>query len=482
MSTISMRARLGFFAGLTSLLAPWRTQRARAAEAPDIVVLLLNDARDGDEIAMPQTMARLRDGGTTFPNFFLTTPLCCPSRATIFTGLYSHNTGVYENSDGPNGGWLGFARRGNRPRTTGILLQDAGYRTVAIGGYLNGKAPGRGPEPGWDVGPHATGKKKRQKRKKHGRRGRNHRRHKARAEVEAQKSKRADSNDGQRAAAAAAALRNAPLTQPLYLHIGFSVPHVPANPVPPYAGQFSGARVDRDDRSFNEADTGDKPRYIRSLGSLSSADQAWLDEQHQRRLECLLELDDHIATIWSALEERGRLDRTYVFLLTDNGYMLGQHRYYGKHVPYDGSARMPLYAYGPGFAPGAVDGRLVGNVDLAPTLADLASANGHEMDGVSLLSTHERDAILLEFLAPKVNSMKWPGPRTEVTRYSALRTQNHLYVEYRGGERELYDYAGDPHETQNLLAGVPSAEAVALAGELNARLGELRNCRGAACL
>jgi arylsulfatase A-like enzyme len=252
--------------------------------------------------------------------------------------------------------------------------------------------------------------------------------------------------------------------------------------VPPYAGQFAGEQVDRADLSFNEADVGDKPRYIRELGPLSAGDQSWLDSQHQRRLECLLELDDHIATIWDALEERGRLHNTYVFLLTDNGYLLGQHRYYGKHVPYDGSARMPLYAYGPGFAAGAVDERLVGNVDLAPTLVDVAGADGPEMDGVSLLSSHQRDAILLEFLAPDVNSMKWPGPRTAIARYSAVRTVSHLYVEYRTGERELYDYGADPHETENLLAGTPPEEVAALAANLQTRLGELRACRGGSCL
>jgi arylsulfatase A-like enzyme len=113
----------------------------------------MNDARDGDQVALPQTMKRLAEQGTTFPNFFLTTPLCCPSRASIFTGLYPHNHGVYDNREGTNGGWAGFVMRGNRDRTTGAILQEAGYRTAAIGIYLNGDQLGNEVEPGWDIGP-----------------------------------------------------------------------------------------------------------------------------------------------------------------------------------------------------------------------------------------------------------------------------------------------------------------------------------------
>jgi N-acetylglucosamine-6-sulfatase len=198
-------------------------------------------------------------------------------------------------------------------------------------------------------------------------------------------------------------------------------------------------------------------------------------------LECLLQLDVVIARVWDALEARRKLDNTYIFLFTDNGYLLGQHRHYGKHVPYDGSARMPLFAYGPGFNAGAGDERLVGNVDIAPTIAEIAGITPPTMDGVSLLSAHKRDAILLEFLAPGVNTMNWPGPRTEITRYSALRTDTHLYVENRSGERELYDYATDPHETENLLSGTPPLATEALAAALASRLDELRSCRGDTC-
>ncbi|MGH2618090.1 MAG: sulfatase, partial [Thermomicrobiales bacterium] len=83
----STRARLRLLAGLAASAAPFicSQRSAHAAEQPDIVVLLMSDVRAGDEIALPQTMDLLAGNGTTFPNFFLTTTLCAPSRASIFT-------------------------------------------------------------------------------------------------------------------------------------------------------------------------------------------------------------------------------------------------------------------------------------------------------------------------------------------------------------------------------------------------------------
>lgn len=473
----STRARPRLVAGLASAAASaFQSRRAtRAADQPDIIVLLTSDVRAGDEIALPQTLARIADNGTTFPNFFLTTSLCCPSRASIFTGLYSHNHGVHDNRVG----WEGFAKRGNRGRTTGVMLQAAGYRTAAIGAYLNGAQPGRGKEPGWDIGPIAGGRRKKNRSKNGGgSEKRNGRRDRDRNAA-------AGRNDADRIDKAVSVIVETAVDQPLYLHLGFSTAHIPVRPRPPYAGQFAGTRVDRDP-SFDEHDVSDKPRYIRDLPRLNAGDEAWLDRLHRGRLETLLELDDGIAELWDALEARGRLENTYVFLLSDNAFSLGHHRWAGKIAPYDQSVRAPMFAFGPGFSAGAVDNRLVGNIDIAPTLVEIAEADGPAMDGVSLLASELRDAILLEMRAPNNRSMQWPGPRTEIPRFSALRTSTHLYAEYRTGERELYDYGSDPYELDNLLANwnghTPSSQAETMAVQLAGRLSALRDCAGTSCL
>jgi N-acetylglucosamine-6-sulfatase len=89
---------------------------------------------------------------------------------------------------------------------------------------------------------------------------------------------------------------------------------------------------------------------------------------------------------------------------------------------------------------------------------------------------------LLELLGTDLHSMNWPGPRADIPPFSALRTPTHLYTEYRTGERELYDYASDPYELDNLLVGQPPAEVQQLATALAGRLDELRGCDGGGCL
>jgi arylsulfatase A-like enzyme len=508
MVRLSTRQRPRLLAGLLGGLTLSGMGRldADAEERPDIVVMVMNDARAGDEEALPQTMAHLAANGTTFPNFLFTTPLCCPSRASIFTGLYPHSHGVYDNRSGPHGGWEGFAANGNRERTTGALLRSAGYRTAAIGTYLNGPQPAPGEEPGWDVGPHAVAEPDDEAQiivvnasvedngdgagapdgqsgvtDSNGEKSRIKNRDKERKEKQKrEKTKDIGYDDLGTGAVAASIIAETSASEPLYLHIGFGAPHVPADPGPEYAGRFAGARVPRDP-SFNEADTSDKPAYISEIPVLNDSDEAWLDDLQQKRLEVMLALDDAIALVWDALEARGRLANTYVFLMSDNGNLLGQHRFYGKIAPYDVSARMPLYVSGPGFGAGVIDARVVGNIDIAPTLVEITGADGPEMDGRSLLSSFSRDAVLLEVLGEDLHSMNWPGPRTDIPRYSGVRTADHLYVEYVTGERELYDYNTDPYETQNLLVGTATPEIEAIALDLASRLESLRDCAEGGC-
>jgi N-acetylglucosamine-6-sulfatase len=104
---------------------------------PDVVVILTDDQRTDTLLSMPAVRQLLVDRGTRFTNAHVPNSLCCPSRSTLLTGLYSHDTGVWANG-GPDGGWPAFVRYGNEKRTIALTLQRAGYRTGLIGKYLNG--------------------------------------------------------------------------------------------------------------------------------------------------------------------------------------------------------------------------------------------------------------------------------------------------------------------------------------------------------
>ncbi len=102
---------------------------------------------------MPQVQA-LESRGMSFENYFVTDSLCCPSRASIFTGNFPHDTGVFENA-GVDGGITAFHSHGDEQSTFNIALQRAGYRTAMMGKYLNGylQGPARSPVPGTFVPP-----------------------------------------------------------------------------------------------------------------------------------------------------------------------------------------------------------------------------------------------------------------------------------------------------------------------------------------
>jgi arylsulfatase A-like enzyme len=504
-----------------SLLPETMVTRVTAQTRPNFVVIVTDDMRASDWVALPKTRALLSEHGTRFDNFFVTTSLCCPSRASILTGQYVHNHGVTFD-------WSQFGANGLDADTFAWALDEAGYETALIGKYLNGMPEEGGSPPGWDrflasAASHGNGSYYDVVLNENGER--------------TQYPEQAYEVDilSEKAQTFLEALDP---SAPFLLYFAPKAPHVPVIPEERYLAAFANAAVERTP-DFNEEDVSDKPLHIRSLPLL---DATLLDDLQGKRLRTLLSVDDAIAGIWDTLEATHRLDDTYLFVLSDNGFTVGHHRRIGKTSPYDGSVRIPMYAYGPGFVAGASDERLVANIDIAPTIAEAAGVPLPEADGFSLLQPTTRDALLLEWrydpFAPPSAATPVPpevqreiaeedlrpaaaeadpgkgdkksrsrrnkdkdkdknkdtrevgfagnGIATgEVPEYLGLRTLDTLYVVYRTGERELYRYDSDPYELDNLLADweghTPSSEAEALAATLSARMEQLHDCAGSAC-
>jgi arylsulfatase A-like enzyme len=108
---------------------PAASRSAGAISRPNILVIVTDDQRGGFSV-MPQARSWLKRGGTNFTKAFVTTPLCCPSRTSIFTGRYTHNHHVYSN-DGEGANLI-------QQSTLQYYLQQAGYETAMYGKYLNG--------------------------------------------------------------------------------------------------------------------------------------------------------------------------------------------------------------------------------------------------------------------------------------------------------------------------------------------------------
>jgi len=409
--------------------------RAQTPEPPNIVLIVTDDQRWDSLHAMPEVQRLLVRRGMSFRRAIVTNPFCCPSRATILTGRFSHTTGVYANEP-PDGGWFTF--QSSEPDTIATSLRDAGYRTALIGKYINGYG-GESPSvpPGWDrwfvtVGPSSyydyTMFDDQQGRLSFG------------------SAPRAYSTDVLRRRAVGF-IRNAARDEPIFLMVTPFAPHGPATPAPRHQGDYASTPVPLGP-AVNEADVSDKPAYLR-VRRLASIDK--VRTYTRRGWESLLAVDQLVSEVFDALDETDRAEDTLVIFTSDNGYLIHEHRWRGKQVPHEGSIRVPLVVSLPGeIPPGTVSRALVSNVDLAPTIADFAGAS-LAADGVSLrplladAASSVRDDVVLEHVA---------GGQPVPT-YCGVRTPSFTFVHYETGEEELYDLVQDPRQLTNIAATRP---------------------------
>ncbi len=443
------------------------------ARPPNILFILTDDQDAASVEFMPALKSLIADEGASFANYFVTFALCCPSRATVLRGQYTHNTQIFGNTL-PDGGFQKFRDTGAEESTAAVWLQSAGYRTILIGKYLNGYPAGDFTyvPPGWSEWYSPV--------RGNGDKGFNYALNENGRAVDYGESEADYATDVYSAKAADAIQRAAADGQPFFIYLSVHAPHSPATPAPRHSGLFADAQAPRPP-SFNEDDVSDKPMLIRSRPPLNADDVADIDLEYRNRLRSLQAVDEMIASLVAALETTGQLDNTYVVFSSDNGYHLGQHRLKdGKEMPYEEDIHLPLFARGPGIPAGAIVDALAGNVDLAPTFAEWAGVSPPDfIDGRSLVPllvgaapSDWRQAFLLQ-----AGDMAQSANRRAPREYVGLRTPDYLYVEWINGDVELYDLHADPYELQNIAASAPPD----LLSRLSARLSALRACAADSC-
>jgi N-acetylglucosamine-6-sulfatase len=419
---------------------------AKPLHRPNLVLVLTDDQPYESLSKMPYTNGR-RDW-IRFDNAILNNPTCCPSRATILTGLYSHHTGVESNFVG---------RRFDDSSTIATWLRSAGYRTGFGGKYLHGYPWDRGRRyrpPGWTrwfgfVRPgyfrHTINLDGRLRQ--HGSRP------------------RAYSTDVLARLARSFIARQR--RKPFFLVVAPTAPHAVATPAPRHARTFRGTPIAQPS-SFNEADVSDKPRWVRRLPLWNPAKSARMRRANYR---ALLAVDEAVRSIFRTLRARRTLRHTIVVFMTDNGFALGEHRFLGKPCAYEECVRTPLLVRYPGQA-GRTESGIVSNADVAATFAAAAGVvPPMSVDGRSLLPIIENrsdaihDAVLIRAKADWASHAAY-GFTTPA--FWGVRTHRYKYVELVTGETELYDLRKDPFELRN-VAEVPAYAAVrrALDGTLD---------------
>jgi len=386
---------------------------------------------------MPLTNQLLGENGVTFTRGYVSTPLCCPSRASILTGQFAHNHGVIGNRP-PYGGAAMF----DDTSTLATWLDQAGYHTALVGKYLNyyHLIPDTIP-PGWDQwfaissGPTRYSDYFNFTLNENG----------VQTDYTGTSSQTYSTNVLRDKAVAI--IQSTPAGQPLFLYFSTNAPHGDNIPDPADNGKFTDLEPYRPP-SYNEADVSDKPAWLRERPLYTPSELQAFDEYYRLLALALQPVDRAVQAIVQALQDTGRLSNSVIVFTTDNGYALADHRLTQKNCVYESCSKVPFLVRAPGISP-RLDDHLVQNIDIPATFADFAGITPPDrVDGLSLVDLLEdpgspwRDEILVE-----VHN----HPYSEKRNFQALYTSQYTYVEYVTGDRELYDLTVDPDQLENQI-------------------------------
>lgn len=465
--------------------------RADGKARPNILFILADDQRADTLSCMPKLARLLGSRGTTFRNNFASTPLCCPGRSSILTGMYAHNHGVLANGDiededgDKSPGAIDFRKKGNETRTFAGWSQQRGYRTGYFGKYLNAYDKILETEPTY-VPPHwdewrafshaeyfdfdlverglgeskttrrcylggaedAAGEEDGKKKGKGGKKGKKRARTcKGAADEIARKGEENYSTDVLRDQVIAFVRKVSQEGKPWLVHFAPKAPHGPflsparyqPDPDEPVFSKEAMARLSScpllewKDRppSYLEADMSDKPQWIQEAKSKRTEEDR-LDRVRRMQLASVLATEDAVEDILKVLSELGVADETIVVYTADNGFAWGEHWHTHKNCTYEECIRVPLVVLDPR-APGGprtvVDFTM--NVDLAPTFAAWTGAEVKgKIDGMSLAGLVDGSARA-PWPRTEVLSECWgPGTQGRPDTHASVRTKKWKYVEH----------------------------------------------------
>lgn len=452
-----------------------KSRTAQSLEKPNIIFIITDDQEkgllsiEGHPVMKTPNIDRIGEEGAVFNNFFVVTPLCSPSRASFLTGQYASSHRVINNDK------LGLDVISHTLMTWPRHLRENGYETAFIGKWHMGLDDSR--RPGFDrwvsfkgQGVYIDGVVNDEGM-----------RHQITGYMtdylneQAVDYVNADHND-----------------KPFALILSHKALHWPILPAKRYESLLSDYKFEP--VPPGEEDLEGKPVLTRPVPDIdiTTLEGVAPEPAEPRRgrgsdrlsmvhdnLRCLASVDEGIGDIYDALEKTGQLDNTIIIYTSDNGMLMGEHGEFDKkRWAYDPALRVPMLIRYPSVIPGgSVLNKMILNIDIAPTLLELAGVEPiipmHGRSFVPLLNNSDapwREAFLAEYFLEKC------VPRAPS--WKAIRTEKWKYIRYYGNAgilNELYDLENDPEEEHNLISE-PSAQPhlQKLQQQLNKMLEELK--------
>ena len=407
---------------------------------PNILVIITDDQRFdtigalGNHHIYTPNLDRLVQRGFAFRRHLCTTPICTPARAEILTGCDSFGNGVP---------WFGMPI--NKKLT---LLPQAfasvGYHTIHVGKWHNDGHPGKGKGyaqthcvfPSDNLNNYAI-------------HGHTMRFHEDDREMEGHATELFTDT-------AIDAIRQAPTGKPWFCYLGYSAPHDPHHCPPPFKNWYDPETMPLFPNFMPEHpfDNGDMVIRDEQLENWPRTQES-MRRYRANYYNCITHLDANLGRLFDQLELDGALENTLILFTGDQGLAVGSHGLLGKENMYNHSVSSPLILAGPGVPAGGCSSALSHQVDLFPTLCDLAGVPcpSSVQDGLSLLPVirnechRVREAVLCQFYSPE-------EPK-QVLRHTqrAIITERWKLTWYPQIRHfQLFDLENDPNELVDLLA------------------------------
>ncbi|XP_018568120.1 N-acetylglucosamine-6-sulfatase-like [Anoplophora glabripennis] len=470
---------------------------------PNFVVVLTDDQDlilDG-LTPMGKTLELIGGKGKVFNNAFANSPICCPSRSSILTGKFVHNTGVFNNSIEGNCS-SPYWQEHHEPYSIVALLKDSkNYTTFYAGKYMNQygtkEAGGISHVPkgyDWWIGLQGNSKYYNYTLSVNG------------TEVFHEDVYLTDLLSNY----SIDFLRDKPADKPFFMIVAPPAAHAPFTPAERHKNMFPEVKAVRSP-SFNFTSS-QKHWLVQMSPSHLPSNVSILDETHKHRQQTLLAVDEMVERIFKELEESEELENTYIIFTSDNGFHIGQFAQpWDKRQPYETDIRVPFIISGPDIPLKITENYPILLVDIAPTILDLAGTEIPDfMDGRSfkeaLLSDETKlpsRQIFFEYWGEGESttidsSCPWKDDEnlsfcivdqwckcqdSRNNTYTCVVTLSESdkfkYCSFRDNQhfREAYNLTLDPYELDNVYAEMDKG----VVGEYDGLLENFQNCRGSGC-